>query len=311
LPARVSGSLASTQLDGIPYLCKGLPRYTIVSIKSSNLGGKGPDKDRGEGIFYAAKGENAGPGMSDVTLELHAASDHDFVHGLSEGDEVADNYEPMWPKENGYYAHFARVNVMPGRNVTVMLKAVDPASGEDLVFPHVSLAFFDLDAGENGTGSVEYLKIRGYKHYYVTNSTELRVTHDGFGDTIFTASREGTGSDNPTDPLTLTAMQKDRVVSFDFEDTGHLLFQLGASEGNTARVFDFALRPGLRCADTRLADNSTLPADDPKSPVRLVRVFAPSGLRAAPAGGSAGTPGPQPAALALGLLALLAPRGEA
>jgi len=312
LQARVSSRPAPTQLSAVPELCAGLPHYKITGIKSSNLGGKGPDTDKDEGIFFDAEGSDTGLSVSNVVMEMHAAADRDFAHDMSEGDEVPDNYQPMWTKENGYYHHFAKVNVKPGNNVTVMLKVVDPNSGKDLVLPRVAIAFFDLDTGKGGTRSVEYLKIRGYTHYFLTNSTELTVTHDNFGDTIFSATKEGNGDDNPTHPLTLTAEQKDRVVSFDFHNVDHLLFQLGASEGKTARVFTFTLRPALRCADTKLADGSTLPADDPNSPVTLMRGEAPSILRVGGARGGARAPGaPATMALAVSLLALLAPRGGA
>uniref|UniRef100_A0A7S1RX34 Uncharacterized protein n=1 Tax=Alexandrium catenella TaxID=2925 RepID=A0A7S1RX34_ALECA len=250
--------------------CKSLPFLRIMSIKSNNLGGKGPDTDQPEGLVYVAQPFNSGLDSS-VEIHLHAVNEFYFAHSEEEGTNLTADYHPEWPKVNGITGHFATINVHPGTNVTCTLHGYDPVAKENVKLPKWAMTFFDLDTGKDGDKSVEYLRINNFKNYFVTNTTELEVRHEGEGAMKFTGTVEGTGDDNPDEPLKLTAVQKNRAVSFEFEGTDEVKFQLGASPGDTARVFQFVVRPVLRCAYTKLENGTLLAHDSPSSPIEIVK----------------------------------------
>mmetsp|Transcript_45865 Transcript_45865/g.105919 ORF Transcript_45865/g.105919 Transcript_45865/m.105919 type:complete len:339 (-) Transcript_45865:177-1193(-) len=218
--------------------------------------------------FLLAVGELAA--ADDVEVHLHVVSGSEFTHSEEEGLELPATYEPAWPSENGMHGNFAVVNVKPGTNVTLQVHGYDPATSENIRLPKAALTFFDLDAGKGGNRSIEYIKMEHYKAYFLTNATEIQVSHEE-GSTTFRASKEGSGDDNPDDPLALTVLQKNRAVSFEFENEEGAIFQLGASLGETARVFSFVMRPALRCASTVLEDGTVLPANATDAPVTIVR----------------------------------------
>jgi len=284
-------------LDEMPEdPCSFMPYLRINGIKSNNLGGKGPDTSAEEGIIYAAKAHHIGLNETDVEIHMHAVSEYYFGHSEAEGTAIPAQYTPQWPKVNGVKGHFGTINIHPGTNVTIQIRGFDPAENANVSFPKWAITFFDLDTGKGGNRSVEFVRINNFKAYYVTNETELKVTPEPDGGTKFSATVEGTGDDNPDNPLELTVQQKNRAVSFEFEGADEVIAEVGATEGSTARVFQFVVRPILRCAYTKLADGTLLAANDTNSPVVPVR-----------GGGAHARPG---AALALGLLMLAAWRWE-
>mmetsp|Transcript_25429 Transcript_25429/g.72886 ORF Transcript_25429/g.72886 Transcript_25429/m.72886 type:complete len:366 (-) Transcript_25429:188-1285(-) len=271
--------------------CNSMPLLRIMRIKSNNLGGMGPDTDQPEGIVYGAESHHAGLNGSEVEIHLNAVSESYFAHSEEEGANISADYQPEWPKVNGITGHFGTVNVHPGTNVTIRLRGYDPVAGQVIALPKWALTFFDLDTGKHGTHSVEFLKINNFKSYFLSNETELEVRKEMDGSTKFTGTVEGNGDDNPENPLELTMLQKNRAVSFVFEDTNEVVFELGSSPGEAARVFQFVVRPVLRCAHTKLPNGTLIAADSDESPIKLVR----SGCETA-----------RPAMLLLGLGMLLA-----
>merc|ERR1712137_18519 len=118
-------------------------------------------------------------------------------------------------------------------------------SKKSIVFPMGLVTFFDIDCGPN---SSEHVSMEGYKSYYTTKDTELKVTHDkDTRFTTFTGSTLGTGKDNPTEPFDLTTQQQNRAVTFEFPPLSEFDFEIGASAGHTGRVFSFAFRQSLTC----------------------------------------------------------------
>jgi len=254
MAARPSEATELFNFDEDP--CNLLPYLRINKILRNNLGGKGPDKDVPEGIVYGAKAHRTGMNQTDVEVHLNVVSESYFGHGVAEGANVselsgqmAELYSPEWPKVNGITGHFGTINIHPGTNVTLMLRGYDPVEKRYIHLPAWAMTFFDIDCGKDGNRSIEFLKMNNYKSYFVTNETELKITErEDF--TAFEGTVEGTGVDNPDNPLNLTVLQKNRAVSFEFEDTDHVIFELGASPGKAARVFQFVVRPIMRCANT-------------------------------------------------------------
>merc|ERR1711994_136559 len=126
------------------------------------------------------------------------------------------------------------------------------------------ISFFDLDKGPK---AVEHVTVKdGFEIYYLSNETEVNVTEDGKF-TTFTATMEGTGTDNPTDPLALTPLQKNRAITIEYADAPYFDFEVGTSAGHTGRVFTFVFRPSLLCAKTKMPDGTLLPAMGDEAPI--------------------------------------------
>lgn len=239
-----------------PDPCAELPFVRLEKLKHSNLGGKGPD-DGAEGIVYEATVAHAG---RNGTVEVH-------LNATSE-------YQPAWPKENGIRGRFGAFNVKHGTNVSLTLTVHDPESGEQVPLPKFALTFFDLDQGRDGH-SVEHVTASGFKEAWLSNETEVNRTDNDDGSSTFRASVEGNGDDNPTNPLVLTTQQKNRAVTLTWDDMHSIPFTVGASEGKTARVFQFVIRPSLLCAYT-FANGTILNATGlTSSPIIAVRSGSP------------------------------------
>jgi len=273
-PSRSVRTAAGPQLIGLDETddnpCGKMPFLRIMSVKSNNLGGKGPETEKEEGIVYEVHAENTGINSSHaLELHLHAVTEDFFTHSEEEGTDIQSGYSPESAKVNGITGHFATINIKPGTNVTLQLHAYDATEKKDISLPRFAMTFFDMDAGQDGRKSVEFLRINNFAKYLVTNETQLDIRPEA-GATKFEATAEGTGDDNPEIPYELTPLQKNKVVSLEFKDQNEVIFELGASPGQTARVFQFVVRPILRCAYTKLADGSLIAPDDPMSPISIV-----------------------------------------
>mmetsp|Transcript_49087 Transcript_49087/g.110419 ORF Transcript_49087/g.110419 Transcript_49087/m.110419 type:complete len:358 (-) Transcript_49087:191-1264(-) len=252
-------------------VCEDLPFVRLMDVVSSNLGGAGPDTDKEEGIIYQVKAYRLGlDSADDVQLHLHANSEFSG-HDKTEGSDIEPDYKPAWPKKNGISGHFGSINIKPGTNVTCRVHLYNTTSKEDMMVPTIAMTFYDLDTGRDATHSVEYLTIGGFKNYFLTNKSELNVTTNEDDTTTFRATKEGNGDDNPDDPITLTVLQKNRVVSFEFENTDEVKFQVGASPGRTARVFNFVVRPALRCAWTKMEDGNLIASNSAEQPISILK----------------------------------------
>jgi len=245
--------------------CGALPFVKITEVVSSNLGKKGPDDDAEEGIIYKATAHHTGANVSN--LEIHV---HSVVAGHEDNEDKFDeNYEPAFTHGqyvNGMFGKFGAVNVKQGESVMLRVHAYDADTKTDIHLPHAAISFFDLDTGYNDNHNVEHVKIKGFKAYYLSNETEVLV-EEGENYTSFTATTEGTGDDNPSEPTELTVQQKNRAVTVEFEDTAAFVFEVGASAGKTGRVFSFVFRPSLLCAKTKLEDGTLVSAKGKQSPI--------------------------------------------
>uniref|UniRef100_A0A7S1Q7N0 Uncharacterized protein n=1 Tax=Alexandrium catenella TaxID=2925 RepID=A0A7S1Q7N0_ALECA len=273
-PSRSVRTAAGPQLIGLDETdddpCGKMPFLQIMSVKGNNLGRKGPETEKEEGIVYEVRPYNTGANSSHaLELHLHAVTEGFFTHSEAEGAKIQSGYSPEWAKVNGITGEFGTINIKPGTNVTLQLHAYDATEKKDISLPRFALTFFDLDAGQGGTKSVEFLRINNFAKYIVTNETQLDIRPEA-GATKFEATAEGTGDDNPEIPYELTPLQKNKVVSLEFKDQNEVIFELGASPGDAARVFQFVVRPIMRCAYTKLADGTLLAPDDPMSPIALV-----------------------------------------
>jgi len=252
--------------------CGDLPFVKLEEVISSNLGKQGPDKDAPEGIIYRATATNTG---SDVkNLEIHVHSLKNF--SVADDDEAGydASYVPAFKTGdyvNGIHGKFACINIKQNNTLKVRAHAYDADKKEDISLPHAAISFFDLDTGYDNNHSVEHVAVAGYSAYYLSNETQIKVSHDhDKGVTAFTASKEGTGADNPKDPIELTPEQKDRAVTLELTDVKSVDFEIGASAGRTGRVFSFVFRPSMLCAKTKIHKH-LYPASGSRAPIVPVK----------------------------------------
>jgi len=91
--------------------------------------------------------------------------------------------------------------------------------------------FFDLDQGR-AHESRELATIRGFDNYQLSDGTSLDVEELGDSSAIFSSSMRGGKVDNPTSPLSLSHLQRERSVVVSFSDVSEFSVQL--SEENYA-----------------------------------------------------------------------------
>merc|ERR1711879_1041765 len=123
------------------------------------------------------------------------------------------------------------------------ISVYDGDTHELLTLPYFSITFFDLDMAEKGQ-SKEYVIAQNFSHYYVANDTQVKVTEED-GTTKFSASKTGTGKDNPTESEALEPIAKSKGVTLQYLGHSSVDFTIGAEDGDSLRGFLFTLRPSL------------------------------------------------------------------
>lgn len=258
------------ELDNEGGGCGDMPFVPLEKVISSNLAKMGPDKDAEEGMIFEAVTpkflQDMGVNASKLQVHIHSLASFDAEEG-----NYAKNYHPAFktgPYVNGIYGHFANINIEQNETAFFIAHVYDAETKKDLSLPKAAITFFDLDTGKDNIKSVEHVKVAGFKDYYVTNETEINVTTEG-DFTVFTATKEGTGEDNPKTPTELTVQQKNRAVTLEFEDLTEFKFAVGVTPGKTGRVFSFVFRPSLLCAKTKIGSDlfPATGADAPLVPV--------------------------------------------
>jgi len=231
--------------------CEDLPFINITKVISSNLGKQGPDKDEPEGIIYEAHAINTGADTHKLQIHVHSLKNFDVEESNTSYDA---SYTPAFKTGkfvNGVEGKFAIINIQQNTSLKLRLHAYDADAKEDVELPHGAISFFDLDTGKDNNHSVEHVKIDHFAAYYLSNETEITDSREGDFAT-FRATKEGTGADNPSNPMQLTKLQKDRAVTIEFENVKFFNFEIGASAGATGRLFSFVLRPSMLCARTKV-----------------------------------------------------------
>lgn len=217
------------------YDCSQWPFLKLNKVVLNNLGGKGPDTDREHGLIYdvAVKG---GP-QDGETFELH----------FNVTSPVED-FKPQSSKEIGFQGKYGSINIKDGSNVTLEIEKFDPVQQKHLPFGDFYFTFFDLDQGPNGEAS-ESITVRNIFNAYIANQSEVNVTTLPDGSTMFSATKEGTGADNPKDPLHLTKQQFRKAVTVAVKDVDKLEVTLavGKSSDPNPRWFNFRGQPTLLC----------------------------------------------------------------
>lgn len=230
-------------LDVVTFdnLCADFPHLNFTRVIHNNLGGHGPD-DGPETLIYSAVDTGTGTGK-EVLLQIKVDS---------------GTYDPHYPLENGLNGEYGSINIKPGTQVHLAFEIIDADTLQMVNLPKVYFTFFDLDHGP-ARSTIESVTADNFNSVMTTIGTELISKKNKDGSRTFTATTEGSGEDNPTNPLLLTLQQKNRAVSFEFVDFTQMHVTLAATPGMHPRYFTFICEPTLLCAETLKDDTQKNP----------------------------------------------------
>jgi len=182
------------------------------TVSHSNLGGMGPDMSGEQTIVFDNFATYWGNSVSLVIKNL-------------------TKYEPKDSAvvtRNGKNGHFGRINV---KTATETKLSFEFHIGGTLAFMDtVPFSFFDLDSA-NRLQANETMGVFNTTPYFskaLDPLTEVVYSVAPDGRDMFTASKPGGGADNPTDPMSLTDLQKRRSVQFVFHGVSHLDLSFGS-----------------------------------------------------------------------------------
>lgn len=224
--------------------CDDLDGLYIERVIHNNLGGQGPDHGE-ESLILAANHSENGTTEREIALKITTLSQYtagwSHMNGLS----------------HGLVGKYGQVTLRAGTSVTLKIQSVDLRTQEVIHQPSAVFTFFDLDEGTNHSSS-EYITVRGpgqpggFKSVETTENTEVKNSTSPDGTVTFRATTLGTFDDNPVDPLLLTEQQRNRAVTFRFENMDEITVVIGAAPSPADpmnwRCFSFVGHPVLKCA---------------------------------------------------------------
>jgi len=216
--------------------CDELPQIKITKVEHSNLG-KVTDPAGVEGLVYSGMNMHPGHESEEVLVVINATNAESVAESKTTGS--------IWGKYLGIAAH-------GGKFVHADFKIVNGATRDPVIIRELDITWFDLDKHADAK-EVEYVRIKKPTNglqYFLTKNTLVKVSEEGEY-YKFTATKEGNAADNPSDPLLLTAEQKNKAVTIKFEDVSQFSVEVGSTgEAGGMRGFIFVFRPSLLCAQT-------------------------------------------------------------
>lgn len=233
----------------------------LVAIKkptliTSNLGGFGPNNTEEEGMTYETEA-TISLGGNETTIRVGVKIN--AIGNYTGGDVYKAKGHNAF---NGLHGKFLSILILSGTTLDISINVTNLDTGLPLMLPYFAITFFDLDTAAEEK-SKEYIEAEGVTHYYISNDSEVTVEGesgtDSEGSLVFSASKMGTGHDNPKDPDQLTIAQKKKGVTLQYQMKSGVKLTLGAEEGGTEhkdRGFTFTLRPSMLCAKTVLEDGT-------------------------------------------------------
>jgi hypothetical protein len=146
------------------------------------------------------------------------------------------------------------------RSVTLNFNLFYHGTTAPVAFNHMFFTVFDIDESNTAKESVTFYD--RVNRVYDLSSSELAMTGDLSSGLTFTSAEEGNGSDNPTNPESLTTQQKRRAVTVDFKSQHQWKLTFAVEGGRGGRNFVFGGRSNLVEAPTVPEGNCSV-YDDP------------------------------------------------
>jgi hypothetical protein len=196
---------------------------------TSNLGGLGPDTGAAQELRYY-----------NVTTDDEGGPIDLVITNTSE-------YIPKTSSNNGLSGCFCQINVRSGANaVDLDINMYKTGTYEPVIFSSHFVTIFDVDESRNSRGKESITVYDGVEQIFQYPDHELEIDETvRNGLMTFTSTEVGTGTDNPSDPLTLTTLQMRRSVAFSYVNKFGFKLTFGATGGRGGRNFLFAGRSQL------------------------------------------------------------------
>jgi hypothetical protein len=213
------------------YFCEAEPvviDYNMASTQYSNLGGLGPDFNAPKALRF----DNIAHIENDQTLDM-------TVTNLTE-------YKPANTANNGLNGEFAQVNIGGGTSTKFRFTFFKHGTDEEYTMPWNYISIYDLDHGKKKEQYRETIEIKGFATHYLPETSELHVTQHGDKWYTYGSTTWGTGNDNPTDPMNMTKVQKDRSVTLLFHEKRYFDAKFAAAKPKSSgRNFLFSGKSAL------------------------------------------------------------------
>jgi len=189
--------------------------FSYSTVVCNNLGGKGPDADCGEMIYY----QNISVGYD---LKLVATSD----------------YVPKNTDNNGLDGDFGILNLNKNQQVDIVATLIDPSTGEEVTRgKSFFLTIWDFDQGstrDDGTPKlVENVTVSPIHKWVAMNDPWFSAYEHSEETYSFVSRSYGNSDNNPTNQWVITEEQKHRAVSVFFERRTHFFLTLTTSGGGS------------------------------------------------------------------------------
>jgi len=227
--------------------------FDSAEIGTANLGGLGPDSGNKE-LRY--KNVAVGPQAA-----FHGDGNIDLVVSASAG------YQNPIPEQNGIHGNFGSITQQCDTSSTFTFTFVKGGTAEPVEMKSFMFTIFDIDHGKEGSkfGDNEIISMQsadGLAGYFLASNTEVDASCSSPGKNSFTSTSHGTREDNPEDPLHLTALQKSRSITLQFEHTSSFSIDFHISGGTGTRSFLFGGNSDFSCFEGQDADGGTTPLTD-------------------------------------------------
>lgn len=229
---------AISQLSADEDPCKDLPQIRLGQPERKNLANVNSQTDP-EGLVFPGTYTDPAKGTTEavkVSINALPPSTHEDAH-----------------RAHGIWGKYAGIAVPGGKSMHLKFSITGADGKTPKILRELDITFFDLDR-HGKDGDVEYVKLWKIAHQLTTKDPKFTIKEDKSEESVtYTAETDGTGSDNPTDPLLLTVEQKQKAVTILYEDTSEFEIEVGSTghiRGNSPRGFIFVFRPSLKCSKT-------------------------------------------------------------
>jgi len=208
------------------YFCDTKPismDFDLATVSYSNLGGQGPDFNSPQALHFS----NIAAIMNDQIVDLK-------ITNLTE-------YIPTNTSNNGLNGQFAQLNIAGGSNTRFRFQFLKQGTDEPVVMDWTYWSVYDLDHGKKKDKFQEIVEAKGFSTHYLTETSEIELHMKGEKWYEYASTTYGTAGDNPSDPMGLTQLQKDRAVTFLYHDISQFDVRFAAKPPkNAGRNFLFA-----------------------------------------------------------------------
>jgi len=205
-----------------------------AKLTQNNLGGQGPNLNDKKEIRYSGVDSGTGPfhqGAIDLVITVEEGSTYTpapLKQGGSQKDGVGNN---------GLNGQFGVINMQFSSRAEFRFQFVETGTDTPITMganDTVIFSFYDLDNAPTRPGRpgghefIEFITPT-YSHS-LTPETTVICTGSGADGTLYAESnRVGTGADNPTDPMAMTALQLNSRISVTYKGKSGWTVMMGNS----------------------------------------------------------------------------------